>query len=94
LKGAIDQARRYIKAISEQKDPAGSKIAGLVVIGRSGSMNSTRQEQLLQLNQSLSSERIMIITFDELLDNLRSRRIELERLERDLSAGSQVGTEV
>lgn len=88
LKGAIDQARRYVRAIGEQRDAIGkSEIAGLVVIGRSTSMDSTRREQLMQLNKLLSSERIMVITFDELLDNLQSRRIELERIERDLSAG-------
>ena len=75
LKGPIDQARRYIKAIGEQKDAIGkSEIAGLVVIGRSASMNSTHRERLVRLNQSLTSEHIQVITFDDLLDNLQSDR--------------------
>ena len=88
LKGAIDKARRYIKAIGEQKDAIGkSEIAGLVVIGRSASMNSTHRNRLVRLNQSLTSEHIQVITIDDLLDNLQSRRTELEKIERDLSTG-------
>jgi hypothetical protein len=90
LNGAIDQARRYIKAIGEQKDQNSvSEVNGLVVIGRSASMDSIRREQLVRLNQSLFSERISVITFDELLDNIQLRRAELERIERDLSAGTK-----
>ncbi len=89
LRGAMEQLRRYMKAMRDKDTTGKSEIRGVAIIGRSSTMDQTRREQLGKQNEALSEENITTITFDELLENLRSRREVLEKNERDLSAGNR-----
>ena len=77
-----------MKAVSQNADFAKSQIGGLAIIGRSSTMDEGRRKSLEALNQSLSHENIKVITFDELIAGLRSRREGLEARVNELSAKS------